>query len=176
MPNPLEQAAAKAMGMAKEAKAHVSGLHGVFATLAKEHGEVAALLKRVQLSEKVEVREKLFPKIRAELLSHEQAERSEVYPALRQHPRTTEIAAEHETEAIALADAIRTVEDLDVQSDAWMEAFDAMAELVIEHATQEENEYFPVAMEALGNAEAQQLDERFMAAKQALLQNLSRGS
>jgi hemerythrin superfamily protein len=172
MPNPLETAASKAMGLTKEAKAQMLGLRGVFATLAKEHGEVTALLKRVQLSEDTDVRRNLFPKIRAELLSHEQAELKEVYPTLRQHPATSQIAEEHDLDAKELSDMIRTIETLNYESPEWMDAFDSLAKIVEEHAELEENEYFPVAMEAIGADEARRLDAGFTTTKQKLLQHL----
>ena len=46
MPNRMEHAASELMGAVKTAKATIENLHGVFKELAREHGEVEALLRR----------------------------------------------------------------------------------------------------------------------------------
>ena len=51
-----EKAASKVMGTAKEAKAVLSSVTGVFKELMREHGEVTALLLRVKASSDAEVR------------------------------------------------------------------------------------------------------------------------
>lgn len=77
MPNRMDSMISKGAGMVKAVKARLEGLVGVFKTLAEQHGEVAALLKRLQHSP--DKRSELWPEIRRELLSHERAELREVY-------------------------------------------------------------------------------------------------
>jgi len=74
MANSVEQIATKAAGTVKAVTAGFKGLRGVFLHLAEEHGELAALMKRVSKSSDAQVRRDHFPHIRAELLSHEKAE------------------------------------------------------------------------------------------------------
>lgn len=91
-----EKAASKVMGTAKEAKAVLSSVTGVFKELMREHGEVTALLLRVKASSDAEVRSDLFPKIRAELVSHEKGELAEVYPVFRKHEQLAAYAEQHD--------------------------------------------------------------------------------
>jgi len=100
MPNRMEEMASKAMGKAKEGKAAASGLTGVFRTLAKQHGEVSALLKRAKSSDDPEKRAELWQEIRVELLSHERGEMREVYPVLRKYPEIRPLAEHHDREAV----------------------------------------------------------------------------
>jgi hypothetical protein len=47
MPHRTEKVVSEVMGAAKNAKAKLEGVHGVFQHLMREHGEVTALLLRV---------------------------------------------------------------------------------------------------------------------------------
>src|SRR5436190_14465783 len=98
MPNRAEEIASKAMGAAKAAKATVRGLSGVFRHLAREHGEAAALLLRLEMTSSAKVRADVFPAVMSELKAHEAGERRVVYPAFMGHPDLEKIAREHEGE------------------------------------------------------------------------------
>src|SRR5262245_17529982 len=75
MTSKIEEMAAKAVGVAKAAKATLEGFDGVFRHIVQEHGEVSALLMRLKLSSDPDTRRELWSDIRKELLSHEQAEK-----------------------------------------------------------------------------------------------------
>src|ERR1700712_2830472 len=143
MANPIEQIATKAMGTVKAVKAGFNGLRGVFLHLAEEHGEVGALMTRVSKSSDPDVRRQNWPKIRAELLSHEQGELAEVYPLLTGNEATREIVALHSQEAGQLKEAIAGVDDHDFASPAWSAAFERLFTLVQQHVAEEENDFFP---------------------------------
>jgi hemerythrin superfamily protein len=145
MTNKMEELASKAMGAAKAVKATFEGLDGVFRHLAREHGEVSALLMRLKASSDPSVRRELWPTIRKELLSHEIAEKREVYPAFRTDPELQSMADEHDNDAEGLEDAIRELTDTAVDSEAWQPTLDRLIQLVQEHVRDEEEEYFPIA-------------------------------
>ena len=113
MPNRMEEMASKAMGKAKEGKAAATGLTGVFRTLAEQHGEVSALLKRAKSSDDPARRTELWQKIRVELLSHERAEMREVYPVLREYAETRTLAEHHDREAKELESMISRLDGTD---------------------------------------------------------------
>ena len=79
MPNRMDHAIAKTKGTVKAVKARFEGLTGVFATLAKQHGEAGSLLHAVVADRSK--REELWPQIRTALLSHERAEMRVIYPS-----------------------------------------------------------------------------------------------
>jgi len=167
MANPIEQISVKVAGTAKAVKAGFEGLRGVFLHLAEEHGEVGALLKRVNKSDDAAVRRDHWPKIRAELLSHEQAEMAEVYPLLAGNEATREIVALHSQEAGQLKEAIAAVDAQDFTSPAWNAAFERLVTLVQQHVAEEENDFFPRAQEVISEDQSKAVLQRYEAAKQA---------
>jgi hemerythrin superfamily protein len=161
MPNRMDSMMSKGAGMMKGVKARLEGLVGVFKTLAEQHGEVSAMLKRLQ--DKPEKKSELWPEIRRELLSHERGEMREIYPVLRQHVQTRALAEHHDQEAAELE---RLIERLDMTlSDDWRALYDQLVETVIHHAREEETDIFPKAQEAIGDQMARDLEPRFLAAK-----------
>lgn len=169
MPNRVEELASNAMGKMKAAKATVTGLTGVFKTLTEEHGKVSALLMRVKMSSDADVRRTLFPTIRKELLSHEAGERTVVYPALRAHPETAQMADEHDRDANELEQLIGQLHLLNVEDPAWGPTFTKLVAHVQTHTTEEENKYFQKASKVL-RAAAEDLDARYQTARaEALL-------
>ena len=167
MPNALERAASEVMGAAKDVKAGFKGLTGVFMHLMEEHGKVGALITRVGLTQDIEVRAKLYPTIRTELLDHEKGELKAVYPTLAEFPETAAIAAAHAHHASELEAAIAELDALSFNSASWVPAFERLAKLVDEHVTIEENEYFPLAQKMLGEERSKQLQSAFEAAKKS---------
>jgi hemerythrin superfamily protein len=150
MPNRVENIASKAVGKLKSAKAAVEGLSGVFRRLAQEHGEVTALLMRVKHSSDPKVRSTLFATIKKELLAHEKSELKAVYPVLLEHPDTQQIAAHHNQEAAQLEQMITELAALDAGDASWQAKFEALADTVQHHATEEEEQIFPQAQRVLG--------------------------
>jgi hemerythrin superfamily protein len=165
MAKPIEQIEAKTVGAAHAIKAGFNGLRGVFLHLAQEHGEVGALIKRVAKSTDVEVRREHYPRIRAELLSHERAELLEVYSVLNKFPETRGLSLAHNREAEQLEEAIARVDALDLTSPEWSAAFEHVATLVQDHVREEETDFFPRAQEILSEDESKNLLARYEAAK-----------
>jgi hypothetical protein len=167
MANPIDQIEAKTMGTAHAVKAGFKGLRGVFLHLAQEHGEVGALMKRVNKSTDPETRSEHYPKIRTELLSHERGELAEVYSVLARLDATHDIAAAHHQEAQQLELAIAAVDQLDFASPEWGAAFGRVLALVEKHVEEEETHFFPKAQEVIDEAQSKVLLQRYEAAKKA---------
>lgn len=166
MPTRMDSMIAKGTGTAKAVEARLRGLVGVFKTLSEQHGEVSAMLKRVK-SDPAR-RADLWPKIREELMSHEKGELHEVYPALRAHPATRELADRHEAEAGELSMLIHRIHQTDMSSAEWDQQFERLVALVELHVREEEHDIFPKAQEALGAERAKELEPRFLAAKKQI--------
>lgn len=170
MPTPMDSMMSKGSGVASAVDARVHGLVGVFKTLAEQHGEVGALLKRVQSN--ASKRADLWPKIRQELLSHEKGELREVYPVLREYAETRGMADEHETEAAELSAIVDRLDATVLASPEWGALFDELVDMVMKHVDEEENEIFPTAMKAIGAERAKELEPRFLQAKRQLAQTM----
>ncbi|HEX8792028.1 MAG TPA: hemerythrin domain-containing protein [Polyangiaceae bacterium] len=164
-----EQIASKAMGAMKAAKATVKGLGGVFRKLSQEHGEVTALLMRVKKSTDVELRRHLFPDIRRELLAHEKAELQVVYPAFRRYAELIPIADAHQSEASQMEHVIQQLSATDYADAAWGRMFERLVDLVMHHATEEENQYFPKASRVMGDDEPNVLEKQYLDAKKSIV-------
>ena len=151
-------------GQVKAVRARLGGLHGVFTTLAKQHGEVSALMRA--LRNDPEKCDDLWPEIRRELLSHERAELAVVYPALRECGEI-QLADRHDKEASEMEQLIARLEELDDEQ-MFMASFGDLCDAVLHHAKEEEKEIFPRAEKALGKERAAQLDQACLGAKQRI--------
>jgi hemerythrin-like domain-containing protein len=160
------------MGAMKVGKATVTGLTGIFKKLEQEHGEVSALLLRVKSSSDPEVRAALYPKIRAELLSHETGEVTVLYPEYRQYPETAFIADKHDQEASQLQKMIAAVSETEYEDPEWAARFDALVDLVQRHVAEEENDFFPKGEKVL-SGRTDELETAFKQIKEAELKRLS---
>lgn len=172
MPNAVEKVVAKGMGKAKEINARLEGLTGVFAHLAEEHGEASALLTRLRSSDEAEKRDDLWAAIRLELLSHERAEMTTVYPVFRQHSRLASLAEQHDREAGELETAINALDGTDFTSDGWEEKVEQLIALLKHHVEDEEHNYFQVAQKILDERTIHELKDSFHRAKDAVKKEL----
>jgi hemerythrin superfamily protein len=170
MPNRMDSMLSHGMGKLKGAKARISGLVGVFKTLAEQHGEVTALLERAKSSDAKFTQ--LWPTIRRELLSHEQAEVRELYPLLRVHAETVPLADRHDAEAHQMEELITSIDGLAIGSSERRAVFQRLIDLVVQHARDEETKIFPKAQEVLGKDRAISLEATFLAAKEQLAKAL----
>jgi hemerythrin superfamily protein len=161
MANPTDQVISKGAGLAHELKARMDGLVGVFKTLASQHGEAGALLKRVKADENKRV--ELWPTIRAALRSHEQGELREVYPVLRQYTELRAFADRHEIEASHLSQTIDQMDAVGPKSPQFATLLDKLIGLVDAHVAEEEEQIFPKSQEVIGDARAEELEPKFLA-------------
>jgi len=76
----------------------------------------------------------------------------------------------HEQEAEQLEKAIASVDSADFASAAWGAAFERLFAMVQQHATEEEEDFFPKAQAVLTEDQSKALLERFEATKKAVKQ------
>lgn len=169
MGNALENLTSKVQSEVKGLKADLSGLHGVFRVLMKEHGEAAALLRQLAAEDEPVARRAIWLKARLALLGHEKGELAAVYPELKRYPETAPMATAHNQQAGELETAIQRLDAAGPASDQWPELLDELVALVQAHVQEEESEFFPAAEKALGRDEAEALEARFLSAKNEAL-------
>ncbi|HEX4452320.1 MAG TPA: hemerythrin domain-containing protein [Kofleriaceae bacterium] len=162
MANPIDILAAKTKGFEKSMEAHRDGLIGVFRTLAKQHGEASALIDRIKND--AGKRESLWPKLRVALMAHEHGELDAVYPALERYHALKPLAQQHGEEAKQLEATIQRLDSMTIDSDEWGSVFGTLADMITSHVAEEENEIFPVSLNAIGTDRANDLDTAFKAA------------
>lgn len=170
MPNRIDSMLSHGMGKVKAVKARLSGIVGVFKTLAEQHGEVTMLLERAKTSD--EKFTELWPTIRRELLSHEKAEIREVYTVLRARDATRQLAEHHDAEAAQLEQLIANLDEIAVTSPARRDLFQQLIDTFMEHTREEETDTFPKAQEAIGKSQAEALEAKFLSSKRQIAATL----
>jgi hemerythrin HHE cation binding domain-containing protein len=173
MPNPVENIVAKGAAKAAAVGARAKGLTGVFNKLAEQHKEAAILLQRAGSTDDLAKRQDLWMTLRRELLSHERGEASVVYPALAGHAATRSIAQQHDAEVPTLEATIAEIDVVGCESRDWASLIARLTKLIEHHADEEENEFFPRAIEALGKDAAAALEGPFMDAKKRAMEGLA---
>jgi hypothetical protein len=168
----MEEIGKKGAGQLKGAVAALKGLTGIFKTLVQQHGEVAVMLKRLKGTDDANKRLELWAEVRSELLSHERAEMRVLYPELRKVEQTKDIADKHDEEGKELEATVFKIDGVDTGSADWDPQLNALIDLVDKHISEEEKEWFPEASEALGKDVAAELNDRFMAQKEAVIEEL----
>jgi hypothetical protein len=139
-------------------------LTGVFATLATQHGEVAKLIERARIGD-AEL-SAVWPTLRRTVLSHEQGEVREVYPALHACEPLRPLADHHDQDASELESMIRRI-DGERDAPSRRAQFEQLAKRVLHHAREEEEDIFPQAQAELGKARAEALARPFLEAQRA---------
>lgn len=167
---------AKAQGMAKQVASKLTGDHGILNTLAKEHGEVSALMMRVEATrdsdDGVNTRQQLFEKIAVELLSHANAEEREFYSVLERHPETQSKARHSNTEHREIERLVNDIDSIPYSSSEWMSRFSELKNTVQHHVEEEESELFDLAKDVISKDELKAMDKRFLAEKQKQRESL----
>lgn len=157
----------KAQGMAKQVKAKLSGQHGILNTLAKEHGEVSALMMRIEASKDdsdgADIRRDLFEKVVVDLLSHAHAEERMLYDALERYPESQSKIKDARHEHHEMERIIGELDGIPYSSSEWLTRFAELKDLVQHHVDEEESEVFNIAMDVMSKDELKTLDERYLA-------------
>ena len=139
----------------------IKGLNGVFVTLAEQHHEASVLLSRAGGTKDAEKRRELWTEIKKQLVSHERAERAEVYSALGGDSRTKDIVRIHAEEADELERSINEIDAVSFDSPEWQRRIEQLTKLVKQHVSEEEGEFFSQAQEVLGKDGAKRLEKPF---------------
>jgi hemerythrin superfamily protein len=167
MSNRLDEMMAHGMGKAHGFKARIDGLLGVFKTLAEQHGEAGALLKKVKADP--DKRADLWPTIKEALTAHEQGELRAVYPAMREYAELAPLADQHDGEASELTAMIQRLDATNIKSPQWTSLFDQLVDMVMAHVDEEEGSIFPQAQAIMGDARAKELQPKFLAAHKQMM-------
>jgi hypothetical protein len=139
--------------------------------LVQQHREAALLLGQAEAATDPAERQELWRTLRKELLSHEKAEMIAVYGALDQ-VATRDIAPRHGEDALALEAAIGAVDLGGYSAPNWADLIGQLSAMLQQHVEEEEHEFFPRALEALGRNAAEELDGRYLAVKEREMERL----
>ena len=143
--------------------------------LKEDHDKVKKMLDELETTTErgVKTREQLFTKVRQELEVHETIEERIFYPALKNHPKTKEIALEAYEEHHVVDTVMAEIEGLAYDDEIWGAKFKVMKENLEHHIEEEEGEMFKQAKQVFDEDELTDLGEQMMARKQELMEQAS---
>lgn len=146
-------------------------LAGVFETLANQHRQVLELLRDAGAAQPAQRAER-WAEARRRLLSHERAESTVVYEAIKGMRAAAVMLDAHESQAGELESAIRELDATDPSADNWIEQLRDVMAMLDDHVRDEEQDFFPRAQQLLGENVARELEEPFTAAQRDALHEL----
>ena len=135
--------------------------------LRKDHREVKDLLKQASDADTAE-KQKLFEQIKSELQVHEAIEEEIFYPALKEHPKTKEIALEAYEEHHVVDQVMSELDALLPDDETWDAKFSVMEENLKHHINEEEREMFEQAQQVFSDDELEQLGDQMLRRKEQL--------
>lgn len=150
----------------------VAGLGGIFNKLMNEHGEAVRLIARVIAAHGAEARANLYPALRTALLAHERTETSTLYATLRRYPATQAIVSSHEREARHLETVIGALDALEISSSAWLPQLQGLSDMLQQHIREEEDDFFPAALTAIGASVSEDLRVEYLRAKPGIVNSI----
>jgi len=139
--------------------------------LKEDHRKVKKILAELESTTErgVKTREELFTKVKQELVIHEAIEEEIFYPALKEHPKTKEIALEGYEEHHVVDTVMAEIEGVAYDDEKWGAKFSVMKENLEHHIEEEEGEMFKQARQVFDQDELTQLGESMKARKEDLM-------
>jgi hypothetical protein len=135
--------------------------------LRKDHREVKDLLKQASDADTAQ-KQKLFEQIKSELQVHEAIEEEIFYPALKEHPKTKELALEAYEEHHVVDQVMSELDALSPDDETWDAKFSVMEENLKHHINEEEREMFEQAEKVFSDDELEQLGDQMLRRKEQL--------
>ena len=139
--------------------------------LKEDHQKVKKMLAELESTTErgVKTREELFTRLKQELVVHEAIEEEIFYPALKEHPKTKEIALEGYEEHHVVDTVMAEIESVAYDDEKWGAKFTVMKENLEHHIEEEEGEMFKQAKQVFDRDELAQLGESMKARKEELM-------
>ena len=138
--------------------------------LKEDHQKVKKMLAELESTTErgVKTREELFTRLKQELVVHEAIEEEIFYPALKDHPKTKEIALEGYEEHHVVDTVMAEIESVAYDDEKWGAKFTVMKENLEHHIEEEEGEMFKQARQVFDDAELEDLGNRMEMRKKEL--------
>ena len=135
--------------------------------LKQDHDLVKKLLAEgEETTERAEkTRTELFARLKSELEIHERIEEEVLYPQLRDHPKSKEIALEGYEEHHVVDTILGELEDTPVTDDTWGAKFTVAKENLEHHIEEEEGEMFRKARQIFSDDELEAMGQRMQEIK-----------
>jgi hypothetical protein len=138
--------------------------------LKQDHDQVKSMLSDLEsTTERAEkTRTEGLATLKAELEVHEAIEEEIFYPALKEHPKTKDLALEGYEEHHVVDMVMAEMEGVEPSDETWMAKFTVMKENLEHHIEEEEGEMFDQAEKVFDDDELEDLGDRMQARKEEL--------
>jgi hypothetical protein len=138
--------------------------------LEQDHDRVKKLLSDLEdTTERAEkTRTEGFATLKQELQVHETIEEEIFYPALKEHPKTKDLALEAYEEHHVVDMVMAEIQGIEPSDETWMAKFSVMKENLEHHIEEEEGEMFKQAKQVFDNEELEALGGRMQIRKDQL--------
>lgn len=153
--------AARLKGSAKQAVSVLQGRTGIFAVLAKEHGQVSALMRQAVKAASAGKRNELLRRIRVELMSHDQAEEMTLYQSLSRIPSMKDIIVQSQLEHEELEQLLSIALSSAAEGPDAHRHLAMLQEAVERHIEREETRVFTLAEKHLSAERVVYLEQSF---------------
>jgi hemerythrin-like domain-containing protein len=139
--------------------------------LKTDHDKVKKLLADLSSTTErgVKTREELYARIRREMTAHEIIEEEIFYPALKSHPKATDLVLEGFEEHHVVDLLMGELDALPYDAEEWGAKAKVMQENIEHHIDEEETEMFPQARGVFDRTELVELGDRMAARKREAL-------
>ncbi len=138
--------------------------------LKRDHGVVKKMLANLEdtTERAVKTRPEGLATLKQELKVHEKIEEEIFYPALKEHPKTKDIALEAYEEHHVVDMVMGEIEATAPSDETWMAKFTVMKENLEHHIEEEEGEMFTQAQQVFDDEELKALGQRMQDRKEEL--------
>lgn len=139
-------------------------------TLTDDHAKVKAMLSKLdETTERSEkTRTEMLQTLKNELVVHETIEEEILYPALKEHAKTKDIALEGYEEHHVVDQIMSELEATPVDDETWGAKLTVMKENLEHHIEEEEGEMFKKARQVMSEDELSELGDRMSARREEL--------
>ncbi len=146
----------------------------IYSVLKGEHVEVKGLLMilKAEPDSMQESREKVFDKLRRELLSHAKAESRTVYAPVKKQIDDKSLIDESEAEHAEVENLLEELSKMEPDGQGWKAKVEELEQKVLQHANEEETELFDEMQEYLSDEEAKAMGDDFQKAKEEEMKKL----
>lgn len=146
----------------------LSSSRGVFDVLEREHAELKTLVTTLLVASDLESRMRLWREVSTALLAHEGAELQVVYSVFPEYPSLQYVADEHAHQARLLENLVAEVSALPMGAPDWSVSLQRLFDAVSQHIEEEESDFFPRALAAMGEDRAALLELPYLSAQRSL--------
>lgn len=139
--------------------------HQLFELLKQDHRQAEQMMEEIE-SASEDTRQEVFFNLKAALQEHMQLEEKHFYPPLQKIAEMKEMVQDALDEHQETKDYLSQLEEIDFDSDDWIETFDSMQEGIQHHVQDEEKKIFPKCAQLLNQEQLDKIGEKCAQEKQ----------